>query len=205
MNQTSSPAAQLPLGQTLLTRGVISQDQLNIALTEQRKNKGALGKTLVLLGFVTEATIRDTLSESLGQVAVDLSNTVIDHTALAMVPKDIAKRYQVLPVDYDKNTRKLMLAVADPTNVVALDQIRVLIRDDIRIEQVLARESDISIAIEQHYGFELSIDGILNEIETGEIDYQSMTTDFDEYSQPVVRLVDALLADAVKRSASDIH
>jgi len=201
----STPAAQLPLGQTLLTRGVISQDQLNIALTEQRKNKGALGKTLVLLGFVTEATIRDTLSESLGQVAVDLSNTVIDHTALAMVPKDIAKRYQVLPVDYDKNTRKLLLAVADPTNVVALDQIRVLIPDDIRIEQVLARESDISIAIEQHYGFELSIDGILNEIETGEIDYQSLATDFDEYSQPVVRLVDALLADAVKRSASDIH
>ncbi len=205
MNQMSTPAAQLPLGQTLLTRGVISQDQLNIALTEQRKNKGALGKTLVLLGFVTEATIRDTLSESLGQVAVDLSNTVIDHIALAMVPKDIAKRYQVLPVDYDKNTRKLLLAVADPTNVVALDQIRVLIRDDIRIEQVLARESDISIAIEQHYGFELSIDGILNEIETGEIDYQSLATDFDEYSQPVVRLVDALLADAVKRNASDIH
>ncbi len=205
MNQSSSPQSQLPLGQTLLARGVISQDQLNIALTEQRKSKSPLGKTLVTLGFVTEATIRDTLSESLGQVAVDLSNTVIDSTALAMVPKDMAKRFQVLPVDYDKNTRKLLLAVADPTNVVALDQIRVLIRDDIRIEQVLARESDIAIAIEQHYGFELSIDGILNEIETGEIDYQSLATNFDEYSQPVVRLVDALLADAVKRNASDIH
>lgn len=205
MSQTSSPQSQLPLGQSLLARGVISRDQLNIALTEQRKSKSPLGKTLVTLGFVTEATIRDTLSESLGQVAVDLSNTVIDHTALAMVPKDMAKRFQVLPVDYDKNSKKLLLAVADPTNVVALDQIRVLIRDDIRIEQVLARESDIAIAIEQHYGFELSIDGILNEIETGEIDYQSMATDLDEYSQPVVRLVDALLADAVKRNASDIH
>jgi type IV pilus assembly protein PilB len=201
----SSPISQLPLGQTLLARGVISQDQLNIALTEQRKNKVPLGKTLVAMGFVTEATIRDTLSESLGQIAIDLSNTIIDHSALAMVPKDIAKRYQVLPVDYDRGLRKLMLAVADPSNVVALDQIRALIRDEIRIETVLARESDIAIAIEQHYGFELSIDGILNEIETGEIDYQSFTTDFDEYSQPVVRLVDALLADAVKRSASDIH
>jgi type IV pilus assembly protein PilB len=205
MDQLASPLSQVPLGQTLLTRGVISPDQLNIALTEQKKTKGQLGKTLVQLGFVTEATIRDTLSESLGQVAVDLSNTIIDHVALAMVPKDLAKRFQVLPVDYDKNTRKLLLAVADPTNVVALDQIRVIIRDDIRIEQVLARESDIAVAIEQHYGFELSIDGILNEIETGEIDYQSLATDFDEYSQPVVRLVDALLADAVKRSASDIH
>ena len=205
MSQPSSPQSQLPLGQSLLARGVISQDQLNIALTDQRTSKTPLGKTLVTLGFVTEATIRDTLSETLGQVAVDLSNTVIDHTALAMVPKDMAKRFQVLPVDFDKNSRKLLLAVADPTNVVALDQIRALIRDDIRIEQVLARESDIAIAIEQHYGFELSIDGILNEIETGEIDYQSMATDFDEYSQPVVRLVDALLADAVKRNASDIH
>ena len=201
----NAPVTQLPLGQTLLARGVISPDQLNIALTEQRKSKTALGKILVRLGFVTEATIRDTLSESLGQVAIDLSNTIIDHNALALVPKDIARRYQVLPVDYDKQARKLLLAVADPSNVVALDQIRALIKDDIRIEQVLARESDISIGIEQHYGFELSIDGILNEIETGEIDYQSLATEFDEYSQPVVRLVDALLNDAVKRSASDIH
>ncbi len=201
----NAPVTQLPLGQTLLARGVISPDQLNIALTEQRKSKTALGKILVRLGFVTEATIRDTLSESLGQVAIDLSNTIIDHNALALVPKDIARRYQVLPVDYDKGARKLLLAVADPSNVVALDQIRALIKDDIRIEQVLARESDISIGIEQHYGFELSIDGILNEIETGEIDYQSLATEFDEYSQPVVRLVDALLNDAVKRSASDIH
>ena len=201
----NAPVSQLPLGQTLLARGVISPDQLNIALTEQRKSKTALGKILVRLGFVTEATIRDTLSESLGQVAIDLSNTIIDHNALALVPKDIARRYQVLPVDYDQQARKLLLAVADPSNVVALDQIRALIKDDIRIEQVLARESDIFIGIEQHYGFELSIDGILNEIETGEIDYQSLATEFDEYSQPVVRLVDALLNDAVKRSASDIH
>ncbi len=201
----NAPATQLPLGQTLLARGVISPDQLNIALLEQRKSKMALGKILVRLGFVTEATIRDTLSESLGQVAIDLSNTIIDHNALALVPKDIARRYQVLPVDYDKQARKLLLAVADPSNVVALDQIRALIKDDFRIEKVLARESDISIGIEQHYGFELSIDGILNEIETGEIDYQSLATEFDEYSQPVVRLVDALLNDAVKRSASDIH
>jgi type II secretory ATPase GspE/PulE/Tfp pilus assembly ATPase PilB-like protein len=205
MNQMNAPISQLPLGQTLLARGVISQDQLNIALTEQRKFKSPLGKILVQLGFVTEATIRDTLSESLGQVAIDLSNTIIDHNALELVPKDIARRYQVLPVDYDRQTRKLLLAVADPANVVALDQIRALIKDDVRIEQVLARESDISIGIEQHYGFELSIDGILNEIETGEIDYQSLTTDFEEYSQPVVRLVDALLNDAVKRGASDIH
>lgn len=200
-----APLSQLPLGQTLLSRGVVSQDQLNIALTEQRKYKQPLGKILVQLGFVTEATIRDTLSESLGQVSIDLSNTIIDAAALALVPKDIARRFHVLPVALDRDRAKLLLAVSDPANVVAMDQIRALIKEDIRIEQVLARESDITIGIEQHYGFELSIDGILNEIETGEIDYASIAANFDEYSQPVVRLVDALLNDAVKQGASDIH
>jgi type II secretory ATPase GspE/PulE/Tfp pilus assembly ATPase PilB-like protein len=200
-----APFSQAPLGQTLLVKGVISEDQLNIALTEQRKYKQPLGKVLVQLGFVTEATIRDTLSESLGQVSIDLSNTIIDPAALALVPKDVARRFHVLPVDFDTEKNKLLLAVSDPANVVAIDHIRALIREDIRIDQVLARESDITIGIEQHYGFELSIDGILNEIETGEIDYASLAADFDEYSQPVVRLVDALLSDAVKRSASDIH
>ena len=117
----------------------------------------------------------------------------------------MARRYHVLPVSYDTDKKLLLIAVSDPANVVALDQIRALAREDLRIEQVLARESDITIGIEHHYGFELSIDGILNEIETGEIDYQSLAADFDEYSQPVVRLVDALLNDAAKRSASDIH
>ncbi len=200
-----APLSHVPLGQSLLSRGIVSEDQLNIALTEQRKFKQPLGKLLVQLGFVTEATIRDTLSESLGQVSIDLSNTIIDPAALALVPKDIARRFHVLPVDLDTEKNKLLLAVSDPANVVAIDQIRALIKEEIRIEQVLARESDITIGIEQHYGFELSIDGILNEIETGEIDYASMAADFDEYSQPVVRLVDALLNDAVKRSASDIH
>ena len=96
--------------------------------------------------------------------------------------------------------------MSDPANVVALDQIRALAREELRIEQVLARESDITIGIEHHYGFELSIDGILNEIETGEIDYQSARRRTSTSTrQPVVRLVDALLNDAVKRGASDIH
>jgi type II secretory ATPase GspE/PulE/Tfp pilus assembly ATPase PilB-like protein len=183
----------------------VSQDQLNIALTEQKRFKAPLGKVLVMLGFVTEATIRDILSETLGQVSIDLDSTIIDPAAIAIVPKDLARRYHVLPVSYDAERELLLLAVADPANVVAMDQIRALSREELRIEQVIARESDITLGIEHNYGFELSIDGILNEIETGEIDYQSLAHDFDEYSQPVVRLVDALLNDAVKRSASDIH
>lgn len=205
MGAPPTPAARPPLGHTLLTKGIVSQDQLNIALTEQRRRNVPLGRVLVQLGFVTEATIRDTLSESLGQKAIELASTIVDAAAIALVPKDLARRFQVLPISYDPAKRTLLLAVADPTNVVAIDQIRAALREDVRIEQVLARETDINVGIEHHYGFELSIDGILNEIETGEIDYQSLAVDFDEYSQPVVRLVDALLSDAVKRAASDIH
>jgi type II secretory ATPase GspE/PulE/Tfp pilus assembly ATPase PilB-like protein len=194
-----------PLGEVLLSKSIITEDQLHIALTEQKKNGLPLGKVLVSLGFVTEATVRDTLSESLGQISIDLSNTLIDPSAIALIPKETARRYHVLPVALDRDTHKLALAISDPTNVVALDQIRALLRDQFTITPLLARESDITAGIEQHYGFELSIDGILHEIETGEIDFQSLAQNLDEYSQPVVRLIDALLYDAVKRSASDIH
>ncbi len=200
-----SVIAKQPLGAVLLEKGIISQDQLRIALIEQKKRNTPLGKLLVGLGFVSEATIRDILSESLGQVAIDLSNAVADPAALLLIPKDAARRYHVLPVALVRDENKLIIAISDPTDVVALDQIRALVPDGIFVEPMLARESDIIAGIEQYYGFDLSIDGILHEIETGEIDYASLQANFDEYSQPVVRLIDAILNDASKQSASDIH
>ena len=197
--------AKQPFGEVLLEKGIISHDQLRIALIEQKTRNMPLGKLLVSLGFVSEATIRDILSESLGQISIDLSNTVADPAALALIPKDVARRHHVLPVALQRAENKLIIAISDPTDVVALDQIRALLRDDIHVEAVLARDSDIIAGIEQYYGFELSIDGILHEIETGEIDYASVQANFDEYSQPVVRLIDAILNDAAKQGASDIH
>ena len=193
------------LGEALIERGIISADQLRIALIEQRKQSTPLGKLLVSLGFVSEATVRDMLSESLGQVSIDLGNTIADPAALALIPRDVARRYHVLPVALQRDENRLVLAVSDPNDVVALDHIRVLLREDLRVDTVLARDSDITAGIEQYYGFELSIDGILHEIETGEIDYQSLQGTFDEYSQPVVRLIDSILNDAAQQGASDIH
>ncbi|MDE3012180.1 MAG: type II/IV secretion system protein [Pseudomonadota bacterium] len=193
------------LGEALTERGIISGDQLRIALIEQRKQSVPLGKLLVSLGFVSEATVRDMLSESLGQVSIDLANTIADPSAIALIPREVARRHHVLPVALQREENRLVLAVSDPNDVVALDQIRVLLREDLRLETVLARDSDITAGIEQYYGFELSIDGILHEIETGEIDYQSLQSSFDEYSQPVVRLIDSLLNDAAQQGASDIH
>ena len=197
--------AKLPLGKVLIQKGVISEDQLRIALIEQRRSSEPLGKLLITLGFVTEATVREALSENLKQVSADLSSLVVDAIALKLIPKDVAKRYRVFPIVYERQADNLILAMADTSNIVALDQISAMLVKGITISTVLVNESDISRAIDQYYGFELSIDGILHEIETGEVSYQSMASPSDEYSQPMVRLIDALLADAVQNGASDLH
>jgi general secretion pathway protein E/type IV pilus assembly protein PilB len=202
----NSPAPhRRPIGQILISQGIISEDQLRIALLEQMKSNQPVGKLLVSLGFVSEATLRDALGESLGQKSVDLSQAIVDPAALRLVPRDMAKRHGVLPLDYSPEQHRLTIAIADTNDIVALDKLRALVPHELLIETLLAGESEIARAIDQYYGHELSIDGILHEIETGEIDYRSLAVSMDEYSQPVVRLVSALLTDAVKREASDIH
>ncbi len=197
--------AKLPLGKLLIQKGVISEDQLRIALIEQKRSSEPLGKLLITLGFVTEATVRVALSENLKQQSADLGSLVVDAIALKLIPKEVAKRYRVFPIVYERDHDNLILAMADTSNIVALDQISAMLVKGISISTLLVNESDISRAIDQYYGFELSIDGILHEIETGEVNYASMASTSDEYSQPMVRLIDALLADAVQNSASDIH
>ncbi|HZX25652.1 MAG TPA: ATPase, T2SS/T4P/T4SS family, partial [Telluria sp.] len=196
---------KIPLGKLLIQKGVISEDQLRIALIEQRRTAEPLGKLLITLGFVTEATVREALSENLNQASADLTNLVVDAVALKLIPKEVAKRYRVFPIVYERDTDSLILAMADTSNIVALDQISAMLVKGIQITPILVGESDIARAIDQYYGFELSIDGILHEIETGEINYSSLSATSDEYSQPMVRLIDALLADAVQNGASDIH
>lgn len=196
---------KLPLGKLLISKGVISEDQLRIALIEQKATSMPLGKLFITLGFVTEATVREALSENLNQQSTDLTSIIADANAIKLISKDVAKRYRVFPMVFDKDQRKLMLAMADTANIVALDQISAMLGKDISVMPMLASESDIVKAIDQYYGFELSIDGILQEIETGEINYKSLQSVSDEYSQPLVRLMDAILADAVQQNASDIH
>jgi type IV pilus assembly protein PilB len=150
-----------PLGAVLVEQGFVSEDQLRIALLEQKQSNKPLGKTLIELGFVTDAIIRDVLSENIGQESVDLTHTVIDAETLKMVPQDLARRHNILPLSFDKAANKLTLAMADTFNVVALDQVLALHRGAFQITAVLGGEADILRAIEQFYGFELSIDGIL--------------------------------------------
>jgi len=203
--QTVSPQAKRHIGQILISQGILTEDQLRIALLEQLKTHQPVGKLLVNLGFVSEATLRDALSEKLGLQSVDLTQIVVDSMALKLVPRDFAKRHNIFPVALDREAHKLIIALADTTNIVALDQVRAQLRGEFSLETRLAGESEIGRAIDQYYGHDFSIDGILHEIETGEIDYQSLQASGDAYSQPVVRLISALFADAVERGSSDIH
>ena len=195
----------LRLGELMVQQGLITEDQLRIATIEQEQNDLPLGRQLVRLGFVSEAMVRDTVAHTIGQESIDLSLVVADLDALQMVPQDFCRRHHLLPVAFEEVRQTLVVAMADLFNVVALDQLRALLGGKVQLKPVLAAEAQLEEFTDQFYGYELSVDGILREIETGEIDYQSLTAGGDEYTQPMVRLVGALLMDAVKRGASDIH
>jgi len=141
----------------------------------------------------------------LGIASVDLASVVPDKAALDLIEKEIAERYTIVPVSFDVDKQRLNIAMKNASDLMTLDRVHALVGRKIELAPMVAGESEIKKAIDQFYGYELSVDGILHEIETGEIDYRSLDATEDEYSQPLVRLVDAILADAVKRDASDIH
>ena len=193
------------LGEELVFKGLITEDQVRIALKEQQKSSKPLGEALVSLGFISEGELRDALGEMLGKESIDLSNIVPDNEALQLIPKELSLRYNILPVSFHRDEDTLSVAMTDIYNLVVLDRLRAIVGNRIEIIPLLSGEGEISDAIDQFYGYELSVDGILHEIETGEVDYDSLDVEGDAYSQPLVRLVDAILADAVKRGSSDIH
>ncbi len=200
-----SDEPSMPLGERLIAEGLISEDQLQVALKEQSRHDEPLGRILVKLGLISEGVLRDTLGETLGHDSIDLSTAIPDPDALKMVPKNIARRYSMLPINFDKNEKVLTLAMADTFNVVAIDQVAATLGAGIGISTLMAGEAEIEAAIEQFYQYELSIEGILREIDTGEVDTLNVAVENEEYNHPLIRLVDAILADAVKKDASDIH
>jgi general secretion pathway protein E/type IV pilus assembly protein PilB len=192
----------LRLGEKLISLGLISEDQLQIALLEQRNSKKLLGSILVEMGFITESALGEVLAESAGTQKFDARSTVLDANLIAKVPKDVAIRNKVLPVSQQGDT--IQLAMADVYNVLAIDQVRRNFPRGVKIVPVYCTETEILELIDQYYDYEMSVDGILREIETG-IREKSLDGTQDGYVNPTVRLVNALLVDAIKSGASDIH
>lgn len=194
------------LGELLVEKGLVSKDQIEIALREQRENKGEhmmLGAILVQLGFITESSLGDVLSETSGIKNVDLNSSALDPKLIDMVPKDVALRCKAIPMS--QNEDEVIVAMSDVYNIIALDEIRKFFPRQRKITPAYASESDILEVIDQYYQYEMSIDGILKEIETGIGEKKKLSGEDTGYVNPTVRLVDAFLVDAVKIGASDLH
>lgn len=198
-------ATKARLGSRLVDLNLISADQLRIALTEQKQSPMRLGDTLVKLGFLSESVLDRVINLSAGSEYIDLSTVSPDADALALVPRSVASRWPLLPVALHQDSKVLVVACSDPSNLCIHDQIRSLTGNSLDIQLKDASRSDILNHIGKFYGFLSSIDAVLQELETGRIRAGSADTDTSEENHPLIRLVDAILADAVSRCASDIH
>jgi len=195
----------IPLVERLVVAGLISERQLQAALKERSRRDRPLGQILVDLGMISEGILRETLGELLGRDSIDLRNAIPDPDALRMLSKNIARRHSVLPVNFDSRGQVLTLAVPATINLVAMDQIATVVGSGIGIATLRAGGAEIESAIERCYEHELSIPGILREIDTGSSDVLNVAIESEAYNHPLVRLVDAILADAVNHNASDVH
>ncbi len=196
------------IGELLKARGQITDDQLHIALKRQQDDSKPLGEELLALHFITEQAMREAVSETAGYKAMDLSGFVADAAALALIPKSAAIRHAIFPVSFDASSGNLVVAAANPDDIKTRDAASALLAQAKRrmdCEWRIAPSAEVLAAIDRFYDHELSIDGILIELEGGEFDFNALTQAGASYSHPIVRLTDALLSDAVSRNASDIH
>ncbi len=193
----------LRIGDRLLEMGIISEDQLQIALLEQKRSKKLLGVILTELGFVTESALGEVLAESTGTQKFDAKATMLDIAVVKQIPKELATRHKVIPISLENGV--VELAMADVFNVLAIDQVRRNFPKGTKIVPMFCTESEILELIDQYYEYEMSIDGILREIETGIRENNKLDGRQEGYVNPTVRLVNSLLVDAIKSGASDIH
>ncbi|HEU5465239.1 MAG TPA: type IV-A pilus assembly ATPase PilB [Gemmatimonadales bacterium] len=207
---TAVPAATTEkLGDILLREGLISPDQLKKALAEQKASGMRLGYTLVKLGFVEETEITKMLARQYRMPAVDLSRFEVDPKILKLIPGDIAAKHTVLPLK--REGRTLTIAIGDPNNVTAIEDIKFITRCD--IFPVIAGEYTLRNAIDKYYQqSDAQLQNLLKSVEAEE-DLEVVEEQSDEDVKkedladdaPVVKLINGILADAVTRGASDIH
>ncbi|HXH92581.1 MAG TPA: type IV-A pilus assembly ATPase PilB [Thermoanaerobaculia bacterium] len=201
------------LGELLTKASLISQDQLKEALKLQKDTGGKLGETLIKLGFVSEEDITECLSQQFGVPSISLVHFEIDPSVIKLIPADVARKYNILPVN--KTGATITIAMADPTNVFAMDDIKFM--TGYNVEPVVASELGIKSAIDNYYGTTSSLElkkvmEDLQQSESADLEVLEEEEDMDMAAladsaeeAPVVKLVNLILTDAIKRGASDIH
>jgi type IV pilus assembly protein PilB len=197
------------LGELLLRDQIISPEQLQRAQEESRKSGDRLGNALIKTGAIPEEDLTQFLSKQYGVPAVNLAEFDIDPEVISLVPKDVATRHRVVPVN--RAGSSLIVAIADPSNILAIDDLKFV--TGYNIEAVVASDVGISDAIERYYNKkkELDLAQVMNEIQdevevvAGEAEINLSDLERAAEDAPVVRLCNHLLLSAIQKGASDIH
>ncbi len=187
------------LGDLLIEAGLLSDEQLEKALKVQKKTGERLGKILINLGYVTEESMIEVLEFQLGVPHVDLANMPVDKETAATIPVSLAERYQIIPIRLEG--RKLKLAMVDPTNFYAIDDVRMVTGYD--VDPVIATEREIMRAISQSYGVQDLVEKAVNKLKPE--DTSALTEMQTADDAPIIGIVNSLFSQAVRERASDIH
>jgi type IV pilus assembly protein PilB len=202
------------LGELLVKSGRINPAQLQEALNLQKDQGGRLGTNLIKLGYLTDRQLVDALSQHFKVPSVDLSAMEIDEAVTKIIPADIARKYTIFPVA--KTGATVTVAMIDPTNVFAMDDVKFM--TGYKVEPVVASETAIRAAIDRYYGSTHAIElkKVMEDLSEGEAggdlelldeeeELDLATLEEESEQAPVVKLVNLILTDAIKRGASDIH
>lgn len=197
---------KMRLGDALIAEGLITEEQLQQALALQKKSGKRLGQVLVEMNLVTEHDIVQILSKQLKIPFIDLSNYLIDPVIAKLVPEHLAKRHMLVPIN--KVGNKLTVAMVDPLNIIAIDDIQML--TGLIVKPVVATQSDVQKALQDAYGAVAQQDKLMGELD--DIGKDETTTDdleqlgeLGENDAPIIRLCNLVISQAVQNGVSDIH
>ncbi len=187
------------LGEMLVEAGKVTPEQLEKALAAHKRSGERLGRVLVQQGVITEASLLKVLEEALGIPLIDLSVTPPVKEAVRLIPMSLAERHHVIPVR--KVGNRLVVAMVDPTNFFAIDDLRMVTQCD--IEPVMASEADIRHAIEQSYNVSDLVEKSVSRLNKDEYVYSSDIETSED--APVINIVNSLISQSIRTGASDIH
>jgi type IV pilus assembly protein PilB len=198
------------LGDLLVANNLITRENLASSLEEQKESSGQLrlGTILIKNGFISEQDLTSFLSKQYGVPSINLSELEVDSAVTKIIPGDVAQKYQIIPVNRAGNT--LIVAMSDPSNIFAVDDIKFM--TGYNIEVVVASEAAIKAAIDKFYDQSASLADVMGEMDMEDFEVVGDEEDIDVSSlekatedAPVVKLVNLILTDAIKKKASDIH
>nr|BFD59218.1 type IV-A pilus assembly ATPase PilB [Bdellovibrio sp. CKG001]BFD62595.1 type IV-A pilus assembly ATPase PilB [Bdellovibrio sp. HM001] len=201
--------SSLKIGEILVKQGLLKPDQLQAAMEEQKKTGQKLTNSIIQLGFLKDNQILRAVEKHFAVPGVEVNTFEIDQSVIAMIPKDICEKNTLIPLQKAGNT--LVVAFADPSNIIVKEDLRFITR--CRIQAVVGTESAITSGIEKYYGGSINTKS-LNTMSTGDDDdlilgigpqAEIIDQDGGQEDAPIIKFVNSILADAIRKKVSDIH